>query len=304
MACRGPSLFFRTVVPPFLSFLLPALFSASRVFPLSDAGLPSAAFHAHSFPGGFFSLFLFFRLRSVWRFRLPGPFSLRLFPHFARSASGFFPSLFGLALPASRSVFVTSFPAFRPIRLRLFSVFVRFGASGFPFRFRYVFSRISPDPPPAIFRLCSVWRFRLPGPFSLRLFPHFARSASGYFPSSFGLALPVSGFRLRLVLSRIIRLHVWRYVSRRGLRGTTMPTAQAVPVAHAAASADRAEPENRPERPLPSGSKLRAAVASVLPSGGRIPVVLLASGASVCRLRQERRRQSGMVRFQRLKAVP
>lgn len=38
--------------------------------------------------------------------------------------------------------------------------------------------------------------------------------------------------------------------------------------------------------------------------GGRIPVVLLASGASVCRLRQERRRQSGMVRFQRLKAVP
>ena len=89
MVCRGPSLFFRTVVPPFLSFLLPALFSASRVFPLSDAGLPSAAFHAHSFPGGFFSLFLFFRLRSVWRFRLPGPFSLRLFPHFARSASGF-----------------------------------------------------------------------------------------------------------------------------------------------------------------------------------------------------------------------
>ena len=213
MVCRGPSLFFRTVVPPFLSFLLPALFSASRVFPLSDAGLPSAAFHAHSFPGGFFSLFLFFRLRSVWRFRLPVPFSLRLFPHFARSASG-------------------------------------------------------------------------------------------YFPSSFGLALPVSGFRLRLVLSRIIRLHVWRYVSRRGLRGTTMPTAQAVPVAHAAASADRAEPENRPERPLPSGPKLRAAAASVLPSGGRIPVVLLASGASVCRLRQERRRQSGMVRFQRLKAVP
>ena len=159
MVCRGPSLFFRTVVPPFLSFLLPALFSASRVFPLSDAGLPSAAFHAHSFPGGFFSLFLFFRLRSVWRFRLPVPFSLRLFPHFARSASGYFPSLFGLALPASRSVFVTSFPAFRPIRLRLFSVFVRFGASGFPVRFRYVFSRISPGPPPAIFRLRSVWRF-------------------------------------------------------------------------------------------------------------------------------------------------
>ena len=140
MVCRGPSLFFRTVVPPFLSFLLPALFSASRVFPLSDAGLPSAAFHAHSFPGGFFSLFLFFRLCSVWRFRLPVPFSLRLFPHFARSASGYFPSLFGLALPASRSVFVTSFPAFRPVRLRLFSVFVRFGAS----RFRF--------PPPA----CSV----------------------------------------------------------------------------------------------------------------------------------------------------
>ena len=74
------------------------------------------------------------------RFRLPVPFSLRLFPHFARSASGYFPSLFGLALPASRSVFVTSFPAFRPVRLRLFSVFVRFGAS----RFRF--------PPPA----CSV----------------------------------------------------------------------------------------------------------------------------------------------------
>ena len=125
-----------------------------------------------------------------------------------------------------------SFPCFYS------SVFVRFGASGFPFRFRYVFSRISPGPPPA----------------SL--------------PSSFGSAFPVSGFRLRLVLSRIIRLHVWRYVSRRGLRGTTIPTAQAVPVAHAAASADRAEPENRPERPLPSGPKLRAAAASVLPSGG------------------------------------
>lgn len=125
-----------------------------------------------------------------------------------------------------------SFPCFYS------SVFVRFGASGSPVRFRYVFSRISPGPPPA----------------SL--------------PSSFGSAFPVSGFRLRLVLSRIIRLHVWRYVSRRGLRGTTMPTAQAVPVAHAAASADRAEPENRPERPLPSGPKLRAAAASVLPSGG------------------------------------
>lgn len=87
-----------------------------------------------------------------------------------------------------------SFPCFYS------SVFVRFGASGFPVRFRYVFSRISPGPPPA----------------SL--------------PSSFGSAFPVSGFRLRLVLSRIIRLHVWRYVSRRGLRGTTMPTAQAVPV--------------------------------------------------------------------------
>lgn len=214
MVCRGPSLFFRTVVPPFLSFLLPALFSASRVFPLSDAR---------------------FFLRLLFR----------------------------------RILFRTgSFPCFYS------SVFVRFGASGFPVRFRYVFSRISPGPPPA----------------SL--------------PSSFGFAFPVSGFRLRLVLSRIIRLHVWRYVSRRGLRGTTMPTAQAVPVAHAAASADRAEPENRPERPLPSGPKLRAAAASVLPSGGRIPVVLLASGASVCRLRQERRRQSGMVRFQRLKAVP
>ena len=79
-----------------------------------------------------------------------------------------------------------SFPCFYS------SVFVRFGASGFPFRFRYVFSRISPGPPPAFSRLCSVWRFRLPVPFSLRLFPHFARSASGYFPSLFGLALPAS----------------------------------------------------------------------------------------------------------------
>lgn len=160
---------------------------------------------------------------------------------------------------------------------------------------------------------CSLFRLSGLSPFrcrsSLGCFPCAFFSGRILFPvfilpSSFGSAFPVSGFRLRLVLSRIIRLHVWRYVSRRGLRGTTMPTAQAVPVAHAAASADRAEPENRPERPLPSGPKLRAAAASVLPSGGRIPVVLLASGASVCRLRQERRRQSGMVRFQRLKAVP
>ena len=247
----------------------------------------------------------FSRLCSVWRFRLPVPFSLRLFPHFARSASGYFPSLFGLALPASRSVFVTSFPASRPIRLRLLFRLRSVCASGFPFRFRYVFSRISPDPPPAIFRLCSVWRFRLPGPFSLRLFPHFARSASGYFPSSFGLALPVSGFRLRLALSRIIRLHVWRYVSRCGLRGTTMPTAQAVPVGCACGGiggpSGTGEPAGASSAVGTETSRRGGFRASVR---GRIPVVLLASGASVCRLRQERRRQSGMVRFQRLKAVP
>ena len=181
-----------------------------------------------------------------------------------------------------------------PFRCPVFSS-AAFQAHSFPNRFFSLF---------LFFRLRSVWRFRLPGPLSLCLFPHFARSASGF--SSVFVRFRVSRFRFPppacSVPNNPSSCLAVRFPPRtarnddadcsggtgRACGGIGGPCGTGEPAG--ASSAVGTETSRR--------GGFRASVR------GRIPVVLLASGASVCRLRQERRRQSGMVRFQRLKAVP